>query len=237
MDLNVSACAPYPLRRSHPLHHFSVLAIIRSGTVCSAFSSKPRNGSLVVLLLILGVKDMHRADVLQKLQRYCPKSEQERVQQERMITFVNDNPDCFSRNQLPGHLTGSAWLLHPSGDKVLLTLHKKLNQWLQLGGHADGDPNLLSVALKEAHEESGIDSIDVVCEDIFDLDVHFIPERKNEPGHYHYDIRFLLQAQHAHFTVSEESVDLGWFTFDEILDSDFLVDASVRRMAEKTRFS
>lgn len=93
-------------------------------------------------------------------------------------------------------MTGSAWLLNPDGTKVLLTHHKKLNRWLQFGGHSDGESNTWNVALREVTEESGIQNIQFVSSDIFDVDIHTIPEnsKKNEPEHKHYDIRFFIKS-------------------------------------------
>ncbi len=131
-----------------------------------------------------------------------------------------------------GHLTGSAWLVDAAGERVLLTHHRKLNRWLQLGGHADGDHDLLRVALREAEEESGIDGIKPLSEQIFDLDVHLIPTRANEPEHFHYDVRFLLQCPEGQSpVVSDESHALQWMTIPELSAID--ADESVRRMARK----
>ena len=94
------------------------------------------------------------------------------------------------------------------------TKHKKLKSWLQLGGHADGDSDIIRVSLKEAHEESGLKNIELISADIFDLGVHLIPKCKNIPQHYHYDIRFLLRASNLNENIimSNESTDLDWFS-------------------------
>ena len=111
---------------------------------------------------------------------------------EKVSEFVKDHEDCFERSRLSGHVTGSCWLENYDGTKFLLTKHKKLKSWLQLGGHADGDSDIIRVSLKEAHEESGLKNIELISADIFDLGVHLIPKCKNIPQHYHYDIRFLF---------------------------------------------
>lgn len=114
----------------------------------------------------------------------------------------------------------------------MLTHHRKLERWLQLGGHADGEPDVLSVALREAKEESGIDQIEPVSDEIFDVDVHLIPKHGSEPAHYHYDIRFLLRVQGSDvFRVSDESVNLAWVSPHELRELD--VDESVRQMCAK----
>jgi 8-oxo-dGTP pyrophosphatase MutT (NUDIX family) len=155
---------------------------------------------------------MHRNALLHKLHNYKPTSSVDAAAQERIITFVQNYPDCFERTLLVGHVTASSWLLNKAGDKALLMHHAKLNQWMQLGGHCDGDADVLAVAIKEAQEESGIQDIVPVSTEIFDLDVHLIPATSKEPEHYHYDIRFLLQvAGDADFVRNHESHDMRWF--------------------------
>ncbi len=131
----------------------------------------------------------------------------------RILDFVRKTPDCFHRHHTAGHITGSAWLLNPDGSKALLTLHRKLGRWLQPGGHADGCPDTLSTALREATEESGISGIVPLQKNIFDVDIHRIPARpqSGEAEHLHYDIRYLLQAPHESFTISPESHTLAWW--------------------------
>ena len=91
-------------------------------------------------------------------------------------SFAAGHPDCCERTLAIGHFTGSAWLVSADGQRVLLTHHRKLHRWLQLGGHADGEGDLAAVALREAQEESGLGGLSV--EDfVFDLDRHLIPER------------------------------------------------------------
>lgn len=148
-------------------------------------------------------------DLLHLLTAYCPKT-YEQGTYHQFVEFVQHNPQCLLRETLPGHVTGSAWVVNPGQTRVLLTLHRKLGRWLQLGGHADGEGNLLRVAWQEAREESGIEEILPLSEQIFDLGIHPIPARKGEPEHYHYDVRFVFQAQHEAVRVSKESLDLAW---------------------------
>ncbi|NOX57414.1 MAG: NUDIX domain-containing protein [Planctomycetes bacterium] len=113
-----------------------------------------------------------------------------------------------------------------------MTHHRKLNCWLQLGGHADGDPDVLNVARREAVEESGIDDIAILNQNIFDLDIHDIPAHGNVASHKHYDVRFLLQSRsQEQVTISDESNDLAWFTVADLDAVD--LDASIRRMQRK----
>lgn len=147
-------------------------------------------------------------------------------------SFVRDHPDCAERALQVGHLTGSAWLVSADGQRILLTHHRKLNRWLQLGGHADGDLDLAAVALREALEESGLTDL-LVEPEIFDLDRHWIPERVNEPGHWHYDIRFVVRANGSEaFAVSDESHALAWREI-AVIAEDEAWDESLRRMARR----
>lgn len=152
---------------------------------------------------------------------------------DRVKAFIAAHPDHLQRSQPAGHLTGSAWLADPTGRQVLLTHHRKLGIWVQLGGHADGDPDLLAVALREAHEESGIRVIDAVSPAIFDLDIHPIPARGSEPAHHHYDVRFALRAGERRFVVGDESHDLAWVTIDRLAEKT--TEPSLLRMAAKWR--
>lgn len=146
--------------------------------------------------------------------------------------FIEANGDCCERTFAVGHCTGSAWLVSADGERVLLTHHRKLDRWLQLGGHADGDGDLAAVALREAQEESGLSGLSLEG-DIYDLDRHLIPARGAEPAHWHYDVRFVIRASgNEAFVVSAESHALAWRRIDE-LAGDPLVDESVRRMAIK----
>ncbi len=150
------------------------------------------------------------------------------------LRFVTEHADCLLRSQLRGHLTGSAWIVDAARRRTLLTHHRKLDKWLQLGGHADGDPDLAAVALREAREESGLTRLRLVSPDIFDLDRHWIPARKEEPAHWHYDLRFMIEADPAELLViTHESKDLAWVDLDAVaaLNSE----ESMARMVRKTR--
>ena len=153
---------------------------------------------------------------------------------EELLAARDDTPagNPFMRERLAGHLTASSWLVDRSGLRVLLTHHRKLDRWLQLGGHADGDIDLARVALREAEEESGIDGL-ALEGGLFDLDRHWIPERGDVPGHWHYDARYVVRAGASEdFIVSVESLDLAWRDIEAIAE-DPDADASLRRMARK----
>jgi 8-oxo-dGTP pyrophosphatase MutT (NUDIX family) len=181
---------------------------------------------------------VHRRPLLDMLAAYRARHPEERACVDRMRALVEAHPDCFERTCLPGHVTASAWIVSADGERCLLTHHRKLGRWLQLGGHADGDPDPLSVALMEAREESGMEHFDVLSLDEaglpipLDVDVHLIPARENEPEHEHHDVRFLLRARAGQtITRSPESIDLQWFAPDEVAGLE--TDESVLRLARK----
>jgi 8-oxo-dGTP pyrophosphatase MutT (NUDIX family) len=146
------------------------------------------------------------------------------------LDFAATTPQAFERAHRVGHFTGSAWLVSADGRRVLLTHHRKLDRWLQLGGHADGDRDLAAVALREAREESGLGQLHLEP-GIFDLDRHLIPARADEPAHWHYDVRYVVRAGGSEaFMGNEESLALGWRSIDAIA-ADGQADESLRRMA------
>lgn len=153
---------------------------------------------------------MHRQWLLDKVETYRNSYPEENIEIDRLVEFIESTEDCFKRSNLAGHITGSCLLLSPEKEEVLITHHKKLGKWLQLGGHSDGEANTLNVALREAQEESGIMDVQPLSEEIFSIDIHKIPARKEEPEHYHYDISFLLIAGNKDYEVSDESEDLRW---------------------------
>ena len=174
---------------------------------------------------------MNRASLIQQLRAYSTQYDEERLFIDRFLSLLQ-SPDCFQRTHLPGHITGSAWIVTEDKTQALLVHHAKLNRWLQPGGHADGDENVLTVARKEAEEETGLKNLRLVRDAIFDLDIHRIPERKDFPAHDHYDIRFLFVADPAEkITVSEESHDVRWIRLSEL--ETYNSERAVIRLREK----
>ncbi len=152
---------------------------------------------------------------------------------ERFHALLGEGAHAFARGRLAGHFTASSWLVAADGARTLLTHHRKLGLWLQLGGHADGDTELPRAALKEAQEESGLPGLRLASRAIFDLDRHWIPEHKGVPAHWHYDVRYVVRAGAVEaFVVSDESHALAWRDI-AALARDESADASVRRMAQK----
>lgn len=157
----------------------------------------------------------------------------ERAMTAATIEFVEAHADCLLRSCVPGHLTGSAWIVSPDRQRTLLTHHHKLDKWLQLGGHADGDPDLAAVAMREAREESGLTRFRLAEPNIFDFDRHWIPPRKQEPGHFHYDLRFMIEADpDESLQISSESKDLAWVELTRVASLNS--EESMARMVRKT---
>ena len=185
---------------------------------------------------------MHRKPLLEMLRRYEQRYPHERDAVQRICKLVTEHEDCFHRACRPGHVTASAWVTTPDRARFLLVHHRKLNRWLQPGGHADGQTDVAAAALREAMEESGLaglrlaDNADALTP--LDLDVHLIPARYDSAGamtedaHEHHDVRFHVIAE-GDLTprVSDESHDVRWFTADELLEA--IDEESVLRMWRK----
>lgn len=177
---------------------------------------------------------MNRETLLQQIREYKAFDAEEEGFRTRTLHLLEQEPDCFQRKLLHGHITGSAWVVSPDGENVLLLHHRKLDKWLQPGGHADGDENVRRVAQKEAEEESGLQDIRLYESGIFDLDIHTIPERKGVPEHLHYDIRFRFVANPAApLQQNSESKGLAWVPLKEV-PARTDQNRSILRMLQKT---
>ncbi len=160
---------------------------------------------------------------------------------DRICSLVERHADCFSRTCRPGHITAAAWIVSPDRRRFLLTHHRKLDRWLQLGGHADGQWSVEEVALREAREESGLNEFELVpihgVTMPLDVDVHQIPARYDADGrliedaHEHHDIRFLLLARSDAIAASDESHEIAWCTSEEV--HSHTDEESVLRMLRK----
>ena len=172
-----------------------------------------------------------RSQLSTEISDFAQRYPQDRPRCQRFLDFIRAHPDCAHRSLEVGHLTGAAWLIDPVGDQVLLTHHRKLDRWLQLGGHADGDLDLAAVALKEAEEESGLDQL-LLLQPLFDLDDHRIPARKSDPEHTHYDFRYVIVAHGSlEPKISHESLDLRWWPVQALTGQQW--DESLNRMARR----
>ena len=176
---------------------------------------------------------MNQADTLERLAHYQPFKEEDRLFKTRCINLVQTHKNFYDRNLQIGHLTGSAWIVNQEQTKFLLVHHRKLDRWLQPGGHTEAmDDNIFQTATREALEETGLGSIKAVHEAIYDIDIHTIPAIGTMPAHEHFDIRYIFEADEQEpLQVSEESNALRWFTRVELME--MTQEASILRMLEK----
>jgi len=149
------------------------------------------------------------------------------------LAFVQHHDNFYKRTLECGHVTASAWITNPARSHALMLHHKKLDRWLQPGGHIEQDSDVLAAALREAKEETGINNMRVVSDAIFDIDIHMIPANSKEAEHQHFDIRYLFEtALDTMPIVSDESNDVRWFSLEKIaIIND---DTSIQRMILKT---
>jgi 8-oxo-dGTP pyrophosphatase MutT (NUDIX family) len=151
-------------------------------------------------------------------------------EQTAMLQLLSTHPDALVRTCRPGHFTGSALVVDPENQKILMLFHTKLQRWLQPGGHADGDGDLARVALREATEETGIEGLRVV-EPAIDFDVHTV-NPPSEDQHQHHDVRFLVLAPPGAVPQgNHESQALQWVSQTEM--SDLGVDPGTMRMVQR----
>ena len=154
--------------------------------------------------------------------------------------FITTTPRAWSRATLAGHITASAWVLDSTRTCAALVHHRKLNRWLQPGGHVeDADATWRAAAQREVTEETSLAQFIPQTDDatLIDVDVHPIPARANEPAHFHYDLRFLFVAdvdatldRTLHVDLDEVN-DCRWFPLAE-LANDLTIEPSMRRMIE-----
>ncbi len=179
------------------------------------------------------VTDSPRLTVLEFLAAAHRFDERDHQEQEAITAFVLESPDCLLRSNLAGHLTASAFVVDRERRNLLLIHHKALGRWLQPGGHADGNPDLESVARSEVLEETGLRDLSLLTPRPFDLDIHSIPERKGIPAHLHYDVRFLFEAD-CGFVPQGNEREVHRAAWVPLSDLESLgVDASVLRPARR----
>lgn len=179
---------------------------------------------------------MHRQELLSLMAQYQTRFMEEHAFLSRARHFIEQHEDIFHSDLWPGHVTGSAWVVNPARDRVLLLHHVKHDQWFQPGGHADGDNDILRVALRETAEETGVDPFHIRLVDnrIFDVDIHTIPASPHGPRHEHFDVRFLVEMDDdIDIPGNDESHEIGWVSLNEV--ARYNNNRSTHRMVEKTR--
>lgn len=178
---------------------------------------------------------MHRNDLLTQLKKYRSRFMDEVAYLRRAIDYIEQHDNVFER-AAPVHITASAWVVNPDREKVLLLHHRKYGHWFQPGGHADGDTDVLRVALRECAEETGLDpsQIKLLEPAIFDVDIHDVPSFGQVPGHGHIDVRFVVEIDDSlPIPGNNESHAVKWFSVYEVMQMNRF--RSTYRMLEKTR--
>jgi 8-oxo-dGTP pyrophosphatase MutT (NUDIX family) len=162
--------------------------------------------------------DPARAALRAALLRHVPADTREARDLGAILALVESEPGCFARGTFaPGHVTGSGFIVHPPSRRVLLHHHRRLDAWLQMGGHDEGESDPRATALREGAEESGLADLVLLSDEILDVDVHPIPAGKGEPPHLHHDVRYALAtaSPDAIHRDDAESLDLRWFGLEE----------------------
>ncbi|MDG1716742.1 MAG: NUDIX hydrolase [Saprospiraceae bacterium] len=174
-----------------------------------------------------------KISTIAQLREMTPFEELEKEMIHKMINFIDAHENPMDQKLEVGHLTGSAWIVNKERTKALFTYHTKLGMWLQLGGHAEvEDESIKHTAIREAYEESGLESVKLVSEDILSVDIHMIPGRNGFPDHLHYDIQFLFEAdENETLVITSESNDLKWISLEDI--PSYNNEKSIMRMLEK----
>jgi 8-oxo-dGTP pyrophosphatase MutT (NUDIX family) len=156
-------------------------------------------------------------ELLEELRRYRPADLQEAQHQRAILDLLSYATSPFSRDHfVPGHITGSCFIVDPVSQRVLLHHHRRLDRWLQMGGHVEQGESAIEAALREGREESGLQDLILLSEAAFDIDVHAIPSAKGEPEHSHFDIRYVARTSHPESIMIDraESNELAWIELD-----------------------
>jgi 8-oxo-dGTP pyrophosphatase MutT (NUDIX family) len=178
---------------------------------------------------------MRRTDLLAQLERYRPADALEARHHQAIVELVAGADGAFDRGHfVPGHVTASCFIVD-GGGALLLHHHRRLNRWLQMGGHVEGDERTHEAALREGEEESGLRDLTLAAQGIFDLDVHVIPAAKGEPEHRHFDVRYVARTATPHAVVLDrnESNDLAWMPLDRA--EELMNEAASSRVIQKIR--
>ncbi len=181
--------------------------------------------------------------IREEIEKYRPFNEQERRDREVILRFIDKNDDAFQRTNLTAHMTASAWVVNRARTKTLMVYHKIYDSWSWTGGHADGEKDLLAVALREVREETGV-SARPVTRDIYSLEVLTVDGHEKRgayvPSHLHMNVTYLLEAdeREAVAVCEEENSGVRWFTLEDALAAStepWFVERIYRKLNEKLR--
>ena len=166
---------------------------------------------------------MTRQQLIDAIEKYRPYNEQEEMDKPLILNWIKNEKDAFLRENKIAHITASAWVVNQDKSKILMVYHNIYNSWSWLGGHADGETDLLAVALREVKEEAGISHVSPVSEEIFSLesltvDGH-VKKGKYVSSHLHLNVTYLLEAdsEEAVSIKADENSGVAWFSPEEAL--------------------
>ena len=161
--------------------------------------------------------------IYRDIEKYRPFNEQERRDKELILKFLRENEDAFERSNATAHMTSSAWVINRDATKVLMVYHKIYDSWSWTGGHADGERDMLALAIREVQEETGVKNVKPVSDDIYSLEILTVDghEKRGEyvSSHLHMNVTYLLLAdeeENLHICEDETS-GVAWFTLDGAL--------------------
>ena len=164
-------------------------------------------------------------ELLNQLEQYRPFNEQEAQDREELLRRVRSGEDLYTRDNPAAHFTASAWVVSPLRDQVLLAYHNLYDSWAWLGGHADGERDLLSVAMREVREESGLVQLRPVSRDIYSLEILTVNGHEKHgryvSSHLHLNVTYLLEADPAAplRCKPDENSRVGWFSLENAIEA------------------
>ena len=183
-------------------------------------------------------------EIYEQIKAYRPWNEQERQDQVLILEFLRKNSDAFYRTNLLAHMTASAWVVNPQRSKVLMVYHRLYDSWSWAGGHADGEEDLLAVALREVREETGVQRLRPVTEEIYSLEVLTVDGHEKHgryvPSHLHLNVTYLLEAEEDQpLRVCEaENSGVAWFSLADALYAStepWFVERIYKKLNEKLK--
>ena len=180
--------------------------------------------------------------IYQDIEKYVPSCEQEEADKKFILTFLKANENAFSRENTVAHMTASSWIVNPPRDKVLMVYHNIYNSWSWTGGHADGERDMLSLALRECREETGIEHVRAVSPEIYSLEVLTVDGHEKRgsyvSSHLHLNVTYLFEADENDtlHICREENSGVAWFGLEEALKAStepWFVERIYKKLNEK----
>lgn len=166
-----------------------------------------------------------KCELIKQIEEYEPYNEQEQQDKELLLYSLSQEPHIFTRENTLAHMTASAWVVNKEKNKVLMVYHNIYHSWSWLGGHADGEEDLLKVAIREVQEESGVQNVVPVSEDIFSLesltvDGH-VKKGKYVSSHLHLNVTYLLEADEQEVLAiqPDENSGVAWFPLERAVEA------------------